>query len=396
MHFDFSSYPVVDCHAHPFMPTREKKIYGRRYVLANDNFKVVESQDITTTLSYRMILIELARILGIDKNIPDEEILKERKNIIDEIGYQKYVEKLFVDANIKTYLNETGFPIQGKRLEPREVKMFEDATKNIDVREIIRLEMTCNHIVQDNLPNHLSFDTFLSLFRENIDNRIHTGNVVALKTTIGYFSGLEILEQSKADAEKAFDDFYYSDLSGLTMLEKRLKQKSFRDYMVYEFVEMCRMYHIPLQIHTGAGDPPSCDLRLMHPGLLYEFLNRKDTGTIPIALLHAGYPFSEEMTFMVNGYSNVVTDVSSMTADDSIAVERILPMLLEKVPLSKIMYGSDGAGDVDPIWFAAINFKKVLGRVFDSLLEKDVFTATFAKKAGALILSENAERFYGL
>lgn len=134
----------------------------------------------------------------------------------------------------------------------------------------------------------------------------------------------------------------------------------------------------------------------MRPGLLYDFLNREDTGTIPIALLHGGYPFSEEMAFMVNGYSNVVTDVSSMTADDSIAVERVLPLLLEKVPFSKIMYGSDGAGDVDPIWFAAVNFKKVLGRVFDNLLERNVITKAFGEKAAKLILSENAKEFYGL
>ena len=60
------------------------------------------------------------------------------------------------------------------------------------------------------------------------------------------------------------------------------------------------------------------------------------------------------------------------------------------------MYGSDGAGDVDPIWFAAVNFKKVLGRVFDSLLERDVITKSFGEKAAKLILSENAKEFYRL
>ena len=104
----------------------------------------------------------------------------------------------------------------------------------------------------------------------------------------------------------------------------------------------------------------------------------------------------EEMAFMVNGYANVWTDVSSMTADDSIAVERALPMLLEKVPLKRLMYGSDGAGDVDPIWFAAVNFKKVLGRVFDSLVERDVLGVSYARQAAGWILSENAKELYKL
>lgn len=85
-----------------------------------------------------------------------------------------------------------------------------------------------------------------------------------------------------------------------------------------------------------------------------------------------------------------------MTCDDSIAVERVLPMLLEKIPLTKIMYGSDGAGDVDPIWFSAVNFKRVLGRVFDDLEERHVFTHSYGEKAARLILTENAERFYHL
>ena len=60
------------------------------------------------------------------------------------------------------------------------------------------------------------------------------------------------------------------------------------------------------------------------------------------------------------------------------------------------MYGSDGAGDVDPIWFSAVNFKRVLGRVFDTLVERHVFTRSYGEKAARLILTENAERFYHL
>ena len=166
--------------------------------------------------------------------------------------------------------------------------------------------------------------------------------------------------------------------------------------MVYEFVRLCRQYDLPLQVHTGAGDPPSCDLRLMRPSLLYEFMNRSDTGEIPVVLLHGGYPFVEEMAFMVNGYANAWTDVSSMTADDSIAVERALPMLLEKVPLRRLMYGSDGAGDVDPIWFAAVNFKKVLARVLEGLVSRKALTVSYAEKAAVWILSENARDLYHL
>ena len=35
MKLDFSEFPVVDAHAHPFMPSREKKVYGRQTLLTD-------------------------------------------------------------------------------------------------------------------------------------------------------------------------------------------------------------------------------------------------------------------------------------------------------------------------------------------------------------------------
>lgn len=388
MKLDFSDLPVVDAHSHPFMPSREKKMYGRRYILSSDRYQKVEEDVVRSTLAYRMILREMAGFLGLSKDSPDDVIISAR-NTLAQKDYKKFVEALFAHAKIETFLNETGFPVQGARLKPDEVLTFERATENIDVREIIRLEMTCNHLVDD-CEERLTFKEFLEEFHSQMKYRIENGKVAALKTVIGYFTGLEILNPSYEEAERSFLSFYYGT-------EKdRWIQKPFRDYMVYEFVKICTEYHIPFQVHTGAGDPPSCDLRLMRPSLLYNFMNRADVGSIPVVLLHGGYPFVEEMAFMVNGYSNVWTDVSSMTADDSIAVERALPMLLEKVPLKRLMYGSDGAGDVDPIWFAAVNFKKVLGRVFSSFVEKDILSTSYAEEAARWILSENANELYKL
>lgn len=387
MRFDFSDLPVVDAHAHPFMPSREKQMYGRRYILASDRYHTVEKEVVSSTLSYQMILIELARLLGISKE-DDEKIITARNDLASK-DYKGYVEMLFQDAGIQYFLNETGFPVQGERLKKEEVSAFEQATANVNVREIIRLEMTCNHLIED-IGEKVGFDEFLDLFHKYMEEKLKDNKVVALKTVIGYFSGLEIQSPTKEEAERSFLAFYYGKE------KERWIQKPFRDFMVYEFVELCRRYKLPLQIHTGAGDPPSCDIRLMRPSLLYQFLNREDTGRVQIALLHGGYPFVEEMAFMVNGYANVWTDVSSMTADDSIAIERALPILLEKVPLRKLMYGSDGAGDVDPIWFAAVNFKRVLSRIFEGLVNRNIVTATFAENAARWILSENAKKLYKL
>ena len=191
MPFDFSALPIVDAHAHPFMPSREKKVYGRRYILSSDRYTPVPQTDIENTLAYRMILIELARLLHMDPDSPDEEIITARNDLARK-NYQAYVEMLFQDAGIVAYLNETGFPIQGARLRPEEKREFKNAIARLNVLEIIRCEMTCNHLIAD-AGRMLSFDEFLDMFGKNIRDRVKNGRIAALKTVIGYFSGLEIL-----------------------------------------------------------------------------------------------------------------------------------------------------------------------------------------------------------
>lgn len=382
---DFSHYPIVDAHAHPFMPSREKKPYGRVYALASTSIPEI---DITSTLAYRMIMLEWARLFNLPKNTPDEEIVQMRTEL-GEKDYKAFVEMLFNDAGITTFLCETGFPVQGKRLQPEEEETFQRAVSSLKVKEIIRLESTCNHLVED-ASSVLRFDEFLQLFYDNIETRVKKGNIVALKTVVGYLSGLEVQETSYEDAERAFYACYYAKD------KSRAIQKPFRDYMVLRLIELCDKYKLPLQVHTGAGDPPTCDLRLQNPLLLYDLLNMESSRKIKIVLLHGGYPYCQEMAFMVSGYANVHTDVSSISCHDSIAMETMLPVLLQKIPFSKLMYGSDGAGDVDSVWFAAVYLKKALARVLEDLIALDALTYEYAEQAASWILSENAIRFYDL
>lgn len=396
MKMDFSGLPIIDAHVHAFMPSRELQPYGRVYSLVAHSLGPIPEVDVTSTLAYRMIMIELARLFDLPQDTPDEELVKLRA----ETGakdYKAFVEMLCRDAGITTLLVETGFPVQGKRLQPEEAEVFENAVSSLRVKEIIRLESTCNHIMAD-AGEELRFDDFLNAFYNQVETKINSGNVVALKTVIGYFTGLEVRETTYEEAEASFYAYYYAHTKQKNFDRKkdRVIQKPFRDYMVLQLIELCHKYDLPLQIHTGAGDPPTCDLRLQNPVLLYELLNMELTRKINIVLLHGGYPYCQEMAFMVSGYRNVHTDVSSITCHDSIAIETMLPVLLQKVPFSKIMYGSDGAGDVDSVWFAAVNFKRVLARVLEDLVARNVLTYDYAVMAASWILSENAAKFYKL
>ena len=72
MKLDFTELPVVDAQAHPFMPSREKKVYGRRYILSSDRYSKVEQETVSSTLAYRMILREMARLSLITSDAADD------------------------------------------------------------------------------------------------------------------------------------------------------------------------------------------------------------------------------------------------------------------------------------------------------------------------------------
>ena len=63
-------------------------------------------------------------------------------------------------------------------------------------------------------------------------------------------------------------------------------------------------------------------------------------------------------------------------------------------PFNKVMYGSDGGGIPDHIWFSAKYFKRVLAKTMDQFVEDQILSQSFAEEAASWILSENVKRLY--
>ncbi len=378
---DFSEISIIDAHGHPFMPTREKKEYSYAYSMCVHGGLA----DFRYLTSYRMALQEYKRLFGLPADASEETVVACRNERASE-DYGAFVKELYRDAGIAAVLSDFGYPITGEGLTGEELAAFASAVEGVcRVYDLIRIETTCDRILYR--PG-LSFEEMLDGFDSYVAEYMKEHKTAGIKTVVGYYTGLGWQPVSYKEAKENYEASYRGKyLPGRT-------DKPFRDYMVFRGLELAGRHGLVFQIHTGAGDPPACDLRLMNPDSLYELLNTETAGRTKIVLVHAGFPYGYEAAFLAANYPNVFTDISSTVSYLGRAVETEFRKVLDVCPHNKIMFGSDGGGFVDQSWFAANYFRRVLAEVLSEYVSKGFFTEAYAVEAGRMILHDNAERIY--
>ncbi|MPM35091.1 hypothetical protein SDC9_81681 [bioreactor metagenome] len=213
--------------------------------------------------------------------------------------------------------------------------------------------------------------------------------LIAIKSVIAYFTGLEVKLTPIEIVEKNYNEF-------LSNPSDRAAEKFVRDYCFLVACDICHELGIPLQIHTGLGDSPDCNLLKGNPFLLYDVLNLPKVRETKLMLIHGSYPYLEELGMLLNHYTNVFADISSLCPYASIAAEDKLLKLFELAPLNKVCFGTDGAGIPEHAWFGAVYLKRVLADALNSLVERGHISYEFAEKSARNILTDNAGRIYNL
>jgi hypothetical protein len=143
---------------------------------------------------------------------------------------------------------------------------------------------------------------------------------------------------------------------------------------------------LPVQVHTGFGDPdlllPRADPSYLKP--LFERF--PDTSFV---LLHC-YPFVREAGWLASVYPNVFLDLS-LTIPHVSRPGAVFGEAVELAPLSKLLYASDAVRTPELYLLAAVWWRDALAGVLSELLPEP------AAEAGArLILRGNAQRLYRL
>ncbi|MGK5547508.1 amidohydrolase family protein [Streptomyces sp. URMC 127] len=151
---------------------------------------------------------------------------------------------------------------------------------------------------------------------------------------------------------------------------------------------------LPLQIHTGFGDP---DLRLHHsdPALLTGFIKAVRPTGCSLVLLHA-YPYHRSAAYLAHVFPHVYADVGLTLSYTGARAAAVLAEVLELAPFGKVMFSTDAYGLPELYAVGSLLFTRALGQLTKTWVGEGAWAAADAPRIAALIGSGNARRVYGL
>jgi predicted TIM-barrel fold metal-dependent hydrolase len=375
---DLSGIPIVDNHCHAYLrPTAPLDASTFRRLFSEARSPQEATDHVQHTVYYRWALKELGRVLGCAAS--EDAVLARRA----ERPETEYVALLLSEAAIDTLLIDTG--LGGDEFYSlAEMR----ALTNCRVEWVLRLETLAQELI---LANQ-SFEAFDAALTAELTG-LRARGVVALKSIAAYRSGLDIHPVFPEEAEAAF--VLVREMvppSG----KLRLTDKTLIDYLVCRSMAHAAVEDLPVQFHTGYGDPDT-DLRLGNPLHLRGLLEEPAFESVPIVLLHESYPFTREAAYLAAVYPNAYLDISySIPFLDYHELLACTHQALGVAPWSKILYSSDGHSIPEHGWLGAIHGRRVLADALQSLVANGVLDHEEAMEAAAAILQHNSRTLYRL
>ena len=380
MRINLSTVPLIDTHCHKFVREREPAEFARVVSLSSDPHPIEDDQSM---LVYDLLIQRMRRLYQLPVGTPDDEVIAERNRRYDAdpAGYAAALRKA---SGVQYHCYDIGSPVSGDMNTPEQDAWFDRVAEPESVKVITRIEP----VMRELFAQKLSFSEFLTKFDKRVRSDIEKHHAIALKSVIGYHTGLDVELVDAATAQKGYEA-YLAGEGG------EAAEKAIRDYMIPLSLEICKEFDIPMQFHTGIGSAPMCDLRKMRPASLRRIINDdRFKGKVKIVLLHAGYPWVEETGLLVNNFSHVYSDFSSMIYSAGTAGYRSILAMLEAAPTNKIMYASDAGGEPESLWHAALHFKDQLAKALEYYIAEDVIGYERAMQIAKNICRDNALRVY--
>ena len=372
----FDSIGLIDTHVHRFHPNR----CGGFYTVAGGNIKGPDQDKHgKQTILYNMVIEELRSEFSMSEDATADEIEAERNRrwVSDPFGYSR---SLLDPQNVEMYCLEIGSPYGGPAYTDKEIADFHTVISEDKTCSIVRID----RILDDVLAQKLSFTEFSDCVHQDLRNLIIKEKTVGLKSFFACNGGLNVEIASKQDAEWSYEAIIRNP-------DDIVAKKKLYNYMTLDCMDEAAEFNLPLQIHTGAGGGTYLDFRTQNPVNLIDFLKDKRIfNRVKVVLLHGGHPYEEETGYLVSQFSNVYADFSGTFYLCSVKGLERMAALMEKAPLDKIMYGSDGVGMPELSWFAYRHFRRQLPKLLNSFIEGGFMTQKRAVRVAGMIMRENA------
>jgi uncharacterized protein len=383
MPLDLSDISIIDHHAHALLRKPPATVVEWLAFFSESRDPALVAGHVPDTLFFRYAVKALARLLGCEPT--PEAVLNARDRLgphIDPSGRSAWAELLIRDANISTMLIDYGFrgpenygPEEMHRLLPCRLD------------PILRLET----LAQELIRVHDTLDQVLEAYRAEVEDARAAG-YVALKSIIAYRTGLRVREWSRSDVEAAFRPVKEQARREGAI---RLASQPINDTLLLAALDVAQRQEMPVQFHTGYGDA-DVDLLTANPLHFRPLLQSGRYNRVPWVILHMGYPYARESSYLASIYGNVYVDLSLAIPFAPSDARMLLAQLLGLAPTSKLMYASDGFSVPELFWLGARIGRAALARVLENQVDEGTLTAREADAAARQILAGNAQRVYNL
>lgn len=359
---------LLDDHAHPFPLQAEPLELGALSLTVGDELEPRRREAAPHRLMLEQLRVRLAALLGCTA----DEVLAARNDAATD--WPTYVRRLMSDAGIGGMLLDGGMaPLSPVDLEPY------SALAGLPTWSLLRLEAVIDPLLEQGADG----PDIESVLADFVASGAAEG-AAGLKTVLAYRTGLAV--DPSVTAEQA----YRSIASDAPV---RVRAKPLRDYLLRRTFAQCADLGLPIQIHTGFGD---AEIRLANanPILLDDVLRTPEGAAAKVVLIHAGFPWHEQLAYLAFVRRSVWAEVSLLNLFSPATTADRLLRLLDLAPSDRVLFGTDGHGAPETHWFAATVLRAAWRQVRDRLSESA--RGSWLDAAEQRMFSGNAREVYRL
>ena len=375
MALDLGSIPIVDNHCHSLLRRQPADAEAFNGHLTETYYPEVARDDVPYSLLYQWTLRELAELLDCE---PTAEAIHAARM---DRGVAWLTREIVTRANFKTWLIDTGYGA--------------DSTYSLDelralapcrIEEVVRLEP----LIESLILQASDFAGFIDAYRAALGD-LRARGIVGMKSVVAYRTGLQLEAVDQASAAAAFKATHET-----ARREGRLRidSKPMLDHLIVIAVEEAGRQGVPIQFHTGLGDP-DLDLTKVDPAALRLIFSDRFRAA-PIVLLHTGYPYVRSLAYLAAMFPNVYADMGEAILFAAGEATQLTRELLGLAPATKILFSTDASLVPELYWVGARLGRRALGRVLDEHIADGAIDEATALDWAERILWRNSERVYGL
>jgi uncharacterized protein len=359
---------LLDDHAHPFPLVPEPLDLAGISLLVGDAAETRRQQAGPHRLMLEMLRHRLAGLL----ECAPADLLPAREAAARD--WPAYVQRLFASAGIGGMLLDGG----PAPLAPDDLVRY-GAVAGAPMWSLVRIEALIDPLLTQGADGpHIE-----SALSEFIESAAASG-AAGLKTVLAYRTGLAV--DPSVTAEQAYR-------SVTTDRPVRQRAKLLRDYLLRRTLAHCADLGLPIQMHTGFGDT---EIRLAgaDPLLLDDVLRTSEGAAAKVVLIHAGYPWHEQLAYLTVAHPNLWGEFSLVNLFSPATTADRLLRLLDLAPIDRVLFGTDGHGLPETHWFAACVLREAWTVVRERL--SGMTRSGWLDDAGERMFNGNAREVYQL